>query len=75
MIEWILIVQILTPGGDFIDKMPVTMPSKKACYRALKQMEKPIETDHPLGIKYQGWTCVTRDHYEGRSFMKGMFLD
>ena len=72
MKEWILIVQLMSPGGDYMDKVPVLMPSKQACEAARKELPPPPE--HPLGIKARG-VCVTRAHWEGRKPMKDVPLD
>jgi len=73
--EWVLIVMMLTPGGDFIDKYPVFYDNRKTCEVALKAIKKPVDSGHPMGIKYQGWVCVTRNHWEGKEVMKGVPLD
>jgi hypothetical protein len=72
MKEWVLIIELLSPGGDFMDKVPVVMPSKPACTRAAADLKKG--TDHPLGVRFNG-VCVTKDHWTGRRPMKDMPLD
>jgi hypothetical protein len=72
MNEWILLVAMLSPGGDFIDKIPVEMPTKAACVQAAKELPKKGET--PMGIHYKG-ICVTADHWTGKKTMKDVPLD
>lgn len=72
MKEWVLIIELLSPGGDFMDKVPVTMPTKTACVRAAKDL--PKQADHPLGVQFRG-QCVTMDHWTGKRRMKDVSLD
>ena len=72
MKEWILIIELLSPGGDYMDKVPVVMPTKAACQTAAKQL--PKQEDHPLGVKLRG-VCVTKAHWQGKSVMKDIPLD
>ena len=72
MKEWVLIIELLSPGGDFMDKIPVVMPTHAACQAAAKEL--PKQADHPLGVKSRG-VCVTRAHWQGREVMKGVSLD
>ena len=30
MKEWVLIINLLSPGGDYMAKVPVVMPNKQA---------------------------------------------
>jgi len=73
--EWVLIVWVLTPGGDFIDKYAVPYPTEKACVADLKKSNKPYDSGHPLGLKQRSYACVTMDHYSGKKLMKGVPLD
>jgi hypothetical protein len=75
MSEWVLIIALLTPGGDFAGKMPVYFPDKVSCQDALKRLSKPTDVNDPMGMKYKGSVCVTADHWEGRKPMKGVALD
>jgi hypothetical protein len=70
--EWVLIVAFISPGGNFMDKVPVTMPTKTACERAIKTL--PKKGEHPMGVQYQG-VCVTRAHWTGTEPMKNVPLD
>ena len=58
--EWILIVAMLSPGGNFMDKVPVSMPTKTACEQAIKTL--PKKGEHPMGVQYRG-VCVTQAHW------------
>ena len=70
--EWVLIVAMLGPGGNFIDKVPVTMPNKTACEQAIITL--PKKGEHPMGIQYRG-VCVTQAHWTGTAPMKNVPLD
>ena len=70
--NWVLLISMLTPGGDFIDKVPVEMPSKAACQQAAKDLPKRGES--PMGVQYKG-ICVTMDHWIGKKKMKDVPLD
>ncbi len=72
MNDWILIVFLLSPGGDFMDKFPVTMPNQVACNRAIKEL--PSRGEHPMGVQFRG-ICVTRAHWEGREVMPNVPLE
>ena len=72
MKEWVLIIELLSPGGDYMDKVPVTMPTKPACTRAAADLKKG--TEHPLGVQFRG-VCVTKDHWTGKQPMKDVPLD
>ena len=72
MNEWILLVAMLSPGGDFINKVPVTMPTKIACERAIKTL--PKKGEHPMGVQYRG-LCVTQAHWTGKQQMPGVAYD
>lgn len=70
--EWVLIIELLSPGGNYMDKVPVTMPSRAACVQAAKDLGK--NTDHPMGVQYRG-VCVTMNHWTGKRKDKGVALD
>jgi len=52
--------------------VPVTMPTKIACERAIKTL--PKKGEHPMGVQYRG-LCVTADHWTGKKIMKDVPLD
>lgn len=70
--EWILLMALFSPGGDFIGKVPVTMPSHVACKQAVKTLVKKV--DDPMGMQYRG-VCVTKAHWTGAEPMKNVPLD
>ena len=72
MKEWILIIELLSPGNDFMDKVEVQMPNQPACVKAAKNLRR--EPDHPLGIRYIG-KCVTKAHWTGKKYMPDVPLD
>lgn len=74
MSEWIMLVVLLSPGGDYMDKIPVAMPTEKVCRQSLKTLPKQGDEGNPWNIRYAG-ICVTRDHWEGRRPMKNIPLD
>lgn len=70
--NWVLLISMLTPGGDFIDKVPVEMPTRAACVQAAKDLPKRGES--PMGVQYKG-ICVTMDHWTGKKKMKDVSFD
>ena len=70
--NWILLIAMLSPGGDYMDKVPVLMPNKAACEAALKAL--PKRGEDPMGVQFQG-KCVTRDHWLGKKQMPGVAYD
>ena len=72
MKEWVLIIAMHSPGNDYIDKVPVVMPSKTACMRAVKDL--PQRGENPMGLIFKG-RCVTMAHWTGKKKDKGVALD
>ena len=72
MNEWILIVSLFSPGGNFLDKVPVLMPNKVSCEQAMQKL--PKKGDHPMGVQYRG-LCVTKAHWDGTAPMTNVPLD
>ena len=70
--NWILLISIMSPGGDFIDKIPVEMPTKATCQQAAKDL--PKQGENPLGLQFKG-ICVTMNHWTGKKKDKGVALD
>ena len=71
MNEWILIIAMFSPSGDFIDKRTVEFQSRKDCEAVKTQL--PV-MNSPMGIKHKG-LCVTRDHWTGKKQMAGVAYD
>lgn len=71
MTSWVLIIAMLSPGGDFISKQGVPMKTQAACESVKASL---VHIKDPLGVKHVG-ICVTRDHWEGRKAMKDIALD
>jgi hypothetical protein len=69
--QWILIIAMYTPGGDYIDKTVVNFSSQKECESVKAQLPN---LDHPFRVKHKG-VCVTKDHWLGRRYMSGVALD
>ena len=73
--DWILILLLLNPQGEYVAKVPVPYPSQALCRQALQQLKKPVEIDAAQPLKAGAWTCVSRAHWEGRAVDKGTALD
>lgn len=68
--NWVLIVFMFSPGGDYMNRTVTEFESKKQCEVALKQaVEK-----QPLGVKQNG-ICVTKAHWTGKKYMDNVALD
>ena len=68
--EWVLIIMMSTPGGDFIDKRVEVVQNRAECYARVAATPKVT----PMGI-LQSPICVTRDHWTGKKPMPGVALD
>ena len=68
--EWVLIIMMSTPGGDFIDKQVEFVQTQAECYARMATTPKVA----PMGI-LQSPICVTRDHWIGKKSMTGVALD
>jgi hypothetical protein len=68
--NWVLIVMLSTPGGDFIDKKVEFVRTKVEC----QTMAKRLDRHTPMGVQ-QHPICVTMDHWTGKNPMKGVALD
>ena len=71
MQEWVLIISLFTPGGDFMDKRHIVLPDQQACQRAKMDVET---ADNPMGVKVKT-LCVTKAHWTGQKPMRGVPLD
>jgi len=71
-LEWVLLIALHSPGGDFIDKIPVAQPDKPSCEYARKNL--PKKGENPMGLQFKG-LCVTMDHWKGKKIMKDVPLD
>lgn len=70
--EWVLIIELLSPGNDYMDKIPVVMPTQVACEQAKRDL--PARGENPLGVQYRA-ICVTMDHWTGKRKDKGVAFD
>jgi hypothetical protein len=68
--EWVLIIMMSTPGGDFIDKRVEFVRTRDECHARMATIFKVA----PMGI-LQSPICVTRDHWTGKKPMSGVALD
>jgi len=68
--EWVLIIMMSTPGGDFIDKRVEVVQNRAECYARMATTAKVA----PMGI-LQSPICVTMDHWTGKKPMPGVALD
>ena len=74
--EWILIIHLLSPGGDFMGKFIIELPNKKICETVLKSTKKAQQLDWGgMPMKIKGDICVTRGHWEGWAPMKNVPYD
>jgi len=73
--EWVLILELMSPGGDFMGKIALPFHDQKSCKFVLDQVKKPVDTEYPLAPKARGIVCVTRDHWTGKKLMPGVPLD
>ena len=71
MNEWILIVLMLSPGGDPIGKRTIEFPNQQSCEAVRAQL---ANIDDPMRVIHKG-LCVTRAHYEGKKQMPGVAYD
>jgi hypothetical protein len=68
--EWVLIIMLSTPGGDFIDKRVEFVRNKSECHARMAATPKVA----PMQIR-QTPICVTMDHWTGKKPMSGVALD
>ena len=68
--NWVLIVMLSTPGGDFIDKKVEFVRTQAECQTLAQQTVRVT----PMGVR-QDPLCVTMDHWTGKRPMKGVALD
>jgi len=68
--EWVLIIMMSTPGGDFIDKRVEVVRNKAECHARMAATPRIA----PMGIR-QTPICVTMDHWTGKKPMPGVALD
>ena len=71
MTNWILIIAMYTPGGDFMNKTFIEFQTKKDCEAVKIQL---ANLDSPLHVRHKG-LCVTRDHWEGKKKMPNVAYD
>ena len=65
MNSWVLIIAMLSPGGDFINKTSIDFQSKKDCEAVKMQL---VQLDSPMRVVHKG-LCVTKAHWEGKKQM------
>jgi hypothetical protein len=68
--EWVLIIIMSTPGGDFIDKRVEFVRTRAECHARMTTVPKVA----PMQIR-QSSICVTMDHWTGKKPMTGVALD
>ena len=71
MNEWILIIALFSPAGDFMNKNIVEFKTRQDCEAVRVQLPR---LDSPFGVKHQG-VCVTRQHWLGKQKMPGVAYD
>ena len=68
--NWVLIIMLSSPGGDFIDKTVEFTRTRAECQAKAQRVPKLT----PMGIQ-QHPICVTMDHWTGKKPMAGVALD
>ena len=68
--EWVLIIMMTTPGGDFIDKRVEFVQTKTECHARMAAISRVA----PMQV-HQTSICVTMDHWTGKKPMPGVALD
>jgi hypothetical protein len=68
--NWVLIIMLSTPGGDFIDKKVEYVQTQVQC----RAMAKQVDRITLMGV-HQHPICVTMDHWTGKNPMPGVALD
>ena len=68
--NWVLIVMLSTPGGDFIDKKVEFVQTQAECQTLAQQTARMT----PMGVR-QHPLCVTMGHWTGKKPMPGVALD
>jgi hypothetical protein len=71
MNEWVLIIAMLSPGGDFMDKKTVEFKTRRDCEAVRAQLHL---LDSPYHVQHKG-VCVTMAHWTGKKKDKGVALD
>lgn len=71
MNEWVLIIAMMSPGGDFIGKNTIMFNNQKDCEAVRIQLS---QLDSPLRVQHKG-VCVTKDHWEGKKKMPNVAYD
>jgi hypothetical protein len=65
--NWVLLIFLSTPGGDFIERKVEFVRTQAECQARAKQTARRT----PMGIQ-QHPLCVTMDHWTGKNPMPGM---
>ena len=71
MTEYVLLVALLSPGGDFMSKKAMLVPTKAECQESKAKWEKT----KPIMPGYFRGLCVTKAHWEGKVQDKSVALD
>lgn len=71
MNTWVLIIAMLSPGGDFISKQAIEVKTRTDCEKIRDSLVHIVD---PMGVKHKG-ICVTMDHWKGKKIMKDIALD
>jgi hypothetical protein len=70
MNEWVLIIAMFSPGGDFVDKYAEgPIASRAECVSRQQALKSTSGQVQLKGV------CVTKDHWEGKKQMIGMAYD
>jgi hypothetical protein len=67
MSDWVLVIFLFSPGGDYMDKYIMEFSNKPQC-EAVRTSLPALDTAY---AKHKG-LCVTKDHWTGKKPMKGV---
>ena len=69
--NWILIIFLFSPGGDYMDKYTMDFANKEQCESVRASLPA---LDQGSLARHKG-LCVTQDHFSGKKIMKTIALD
>jgi hypothetical protein len=66
MNQWVLVLGLFSPGGDYMGKIPQFFPDQQSCIRNKELAENRTE---PMPMTVKG-VCVTYAHWTGQKPVK-----
>jgi hypothetical protein len=70
--NWVLVIALYSPSGDFIDKRHEVLPNRKTCVQQRQEINQ--RDPSPIGVRERA-ICVTWDHWTGKRPMKDVNMD